>query len=83
MTVTIDLAPEEEQNLRQQAEMAGQDVQDYLREIVRARTWVARPRLSPEEWEKLADEAASIVPDDVPPLSDYAVSRAAMYEGRY
>ncbi len=83
MAITIELPPEEEQSLRLQAEMAGQDVTDYLRGIVRERTGPASPRLSHEEWARLVKELVNTVGSDVPPLSDYALSREGMYEGRY
>ena len=55
MTVTIDLAPEEEQNLRRRAEMAGQDVGTYLVRSVGIGL-APSPPVSNEEWEKFLDE---------------------------
>ncbi len=83
MSITLELPLEEEQSLRRQAELAGRDVNEYLREIVREKVFLSPASLTDEEWERLADEAADIVPSSVPPLSDYAVSREAMYEGRF
>ena len=82
MAIMLELPLEEEQRLRQRAEIAGQDVTTYLLTGVGIRISMPQP-LTNAEWESLADEAAGIVPSDVPPLSDYAVSREAMYEGRF
>ena len=38
--------------------------------------------LSGDAWEQLADELADIVEPSVEPLSEYAASRAGIYEGR-
>ncbi len=78
MAITLELPPEEEQSLRQRAEMAGQDVTDYLLNGVGLRP-VPLPPLSEEEWERLAEEAMDLIDPSVPPLSDYAVSREGIY----
>lgn len=78
MAITLELPPEEEQRLRRQAEMAGQDVTDYLLNGAGFRT-AAPPMLSEEEWERLAEEAMDLIDPHLPPLSDYAVSRAGIY----
>ena len=77
MAITLELPPEEEQNLRRQAEMAGQDVTNYLLSGAGFRT--ASSTLSEEEWERLANEAMDLVDPSLPPLSDYAVSREGIY----
>lgn len=78
MAITLELPPEEEQSLRRRAEIAGQDVTDYLLNGVGLRT-VSPPLLSEEEWERLAEEAMDFIDPSVPPLSDYAVSREGIY----
>ncbi len=78
MAITLELPPEEEQSLRRRAEMAGQDVTDYLLNRVGLRL-VPPPPLSEEEWERLAEEAMDLIDSSVPPLSDYAVSREGIY----
>ncbi len=78
MAITLELPPEEEQNLRRRAEIAGHDVTTYLLRHLGLRT--VPPPLSDEEWERLADEAADLVDPSIPPLSDYAVSREGIYE---
>ncbi len=76
MAITLDLPPEKEQILRRRAELAGQDVTEYLLQGVGLRS---TPPLSNGEWERLADELADIAPPDAPLLSDYDVSREGIY----
>ena len=80
MAITIELPPEEEQRLRQRAELAGQDVGTYL--LRNAGLAIVPPPLADEEWEALLDEIGDTVPPDATLLSDYAVSREGMYEER-
>jgi len=78
MAITLELPPEEEQSLRRRAEMAGQDVTDYLLNAAGL-----RPQFVPlpiDEWMALLDELADTAPPDAPLLSDYAVSREGLYE---
>ena len=79
MAITLDLPPDKEQILRRRAELAGQDVTDYLLQGVGL--WAAPPRspISDEEWERLVDELADTFPPDAPLLSDYDVSREGIY----
>ena len=79
MAITLELPVEEEQNLRRQAEQAGREVTDYLREILRERATPIPVRLSNEEWERLLDEFGEGLSAETPLLSDYAVSREGIY----
>jgi hypothetical protein len=74
MAITLELPPDEEHLLRRRAEMAGQDVTEYLRRGVGLRVSSPAP-LSKEEWERLMGEAMDLIDPSIPPLSDYAVSR--------
>jgi len=80
MAITLELPPEQEQSLRRRAELAGQDVAEYLLRGVGLMT--LPPPLSNEEWERLADELADTAPPDAPLLSDYDVSREGIYRDR-
>jgi hypothetical protein len=80
MAITLELPLEEEQSLRRRAEMAGQNVTDYLLNGVGLRVLSPTP-LSEEQWERLANEAMDLVDPSLPPLSDYAVSREGIYGG--
>jgi len=77
MAITLDLPPDKEQILRRRAELAGQDVVEYLLRGVGLMT--PPPPLSDEEWERLVDELADTFPPDAPLLSDYDVSREGIY----
>ncbi len=78
MAITLELPPEEEQILRRQAEMAGQNITDYLLNGAGLRG-AAPLALSDEEWERLVEEAMDLVDPHLPSLSDYAVSREGIY----
>jgi hypothetical protein len=79
MTITLEFPTEEAEILRRQAERVGKELSVYVHNTMASMIVPQRPPLTNEEWERLADEAASIVPSNVPPLSDYAVSRESIY----
>jgi hypothetical protein len=82
MTVTLNLKPEVEAGLLAQAQASGMTVEEYLLSLVKGVVLPARHEgLSPEE-RAVAFEAWSANHRPTPPLSDYAASREAMYEGR-
>jgi hypothetical protein len=80
MTVTLSFKPEIEAGLLAQARTSGMTVEEYLLSMVEG---VVLPgtesALSPEQ-RAAAFEAWSANHRATPPLSDYAVSREAMYE---
>ena len=82
MTVTLNFKPEIEAGLLAQAQASGMTVEEYLLSMVEGvvlRT--TKITLSPEQ-RAAAYEAWSTNHRATPPLSDYAGSREAMYEGR-
>jgi hypothetical protein len=82
MTVTLNFKPEIEAGLMAQARASGMTVEEYLLSMVEGVVLPAtRITLSPER-RAAAFEAWSANHRATPPLSDYAVSREAMYEGR-
>jgi len=82
MTVTLKFKPEVEAGLLAQAQTSGMSVEEYIRSVVEGTVLpVIKNRLSPEE-RAAAFEAWSAGHRPTPPLSDYAVSREALYEGR-
>ena len=82
MTVTLKLTPEVETELAAQARASGVSVEEYVLSVVqRAVLPAAKDVLAPEE-RAAAYEAWSAQHRSTPPLSEYAVSREAMYEGR-
>jgi antitoxin ParD1/3/4 len=90
LTVTIDLSPETEAELRKS--IAHRDTERVRQVLAEALTPTVEALLqqpaallqNDEEWDALADELinrfASAAPADAPLLSDYAVSRAGIYE---
>lgn len=85
MTLTLDLTPEEEARLQTAAARRGLNAEAFAHKLFAASLSalpVEQAPLSDEEWERLADELDDLVDPNVPPLSDYAVSRESFYEGR-
>jgi len=81
MTVTLKFKPEVEAGLLAQAQASGMSVEEYVLSVVEGTVLpAANDRLSPEK-RAAAFEAWSARHRSTPPLSDYAVSREAMYEG--
>ena len=81
MTVTLKIKPEIEAALLAQAEASRMSVEEFVLSVVEGTILPAvANRLSPEE-RAAAFEAWSARHRPTPPLSDYAVSREAMYEG--
>ena len=82
MTVTLNFKPEIEAGLLAQAQASGMTVEEYLLSMVEGAVLTAtKNTLSPEQ-RAAAYEAWSANHRATPSLSDYAVSREAMYEGR-
>jgi hypothetical protein len=81
MTVTLKLKPEIEAGLLVQAKASGMTLEEYLLSLVEASVFSGQKALAPEERAS-AFEAWSASHRATPPLSDDAVSREAMYEGR-
>ena len=92
MTVTIELPSEIEAGLLAQAQAEGVDVSDYVCNLVRRQvlaggnqTSLSSPahELPPEEWVRQFREwSQSHAHDNLPVLSDEALSRESIYEDR-
>jgi hypothetical protein len=82
MTVTLKLKPEVEAGLLKQAQASGMTLEDYLLSMVEGAVLLKAQELSSAEERAAAFEAWSAGHRPTPLLSDYAVSREAMYEGR-
>ncbi len=82
MTVTLKFRPEVEAGLLAQAEASGMSVDEYVVSVVETTVLpTLRNAPSPEE-RAAAFEAWSAQHRATPPLSEHAVSREAMHEGR-
>lgn len=82
MTVTLTFKPEVEAGLLAQARTTGMTVEEYLLSMVEEIVLPVTPNTLSPEQRAAAFEAWSANHRVTPPLSDYAVSREAMYEGR-
>lgn len=82
MTVTLNLKPEIEAGLVAQAQARGMTVEEYLLSVVESAVLPATQEALSAEERATAFEAWSASHRPTPPLSDYAVSRDSMYEGR-
>jgi hypothetical protein len=81
MTVTLKLKPEIEAGLLAQAKASGMTLEEYLLSLVEASVFPGKQALASEERAS-AYEAWSTGHRATRPLSDDAVGREAMYEGR-
>ncbi len=88
MTITVHIPPEIEKQVRENISIGDIDavrhlLVDALEPTVEA-LMKEKPLLSVEEFEmmldQLVDEFMECVGPDVPPLSDYALSREGIYE---
>ena len=82
MTVTLNLKPELEAGIFAQAQASGMTVEAYLLSVVEGAVLPAIQKQLSAEERAAAFEAWSLGHLTTPPLSDYAVSREAIYEGR-
>jgi hypothetical protein len=82
MTVTLNLKPELEAGLVARAEASGMTVEEYLLSVVEGAVLPAMQKALSAEERAAAFEAWSASHRPTPALSDYAVSRDGIYEGR-
>lgn len=82
MTVTLHLPPEIEAGLVAQAHASGMTVEEYLLSLVGSTVLTSSQKGLSAEERAAAFEAWSAGHRHTVPLSDYAVSREGIYEGR-
>ncbi|MHB8500409.1 MAG: hypothetical protein ACYDCG_20235 [Candidatus Acidiferrales bacterium] len=82
MTVTLKIKPEIEAGLLTQAKARGMSLEDYVLSVVEGAVLVKVHETLPAEERAAAFEAWSAGHRPTPLLSDYAVSRESMYDGR-
>ena len=80
MTITLELPPDLEARFGAEATAKGVPVG----EVVKAYLYQAPPapspkRLTAEEVDRALEEAADLIPEGIPPLSDVAMSRESIY----
>jgi hypothetical protein len=81
MTVTLHLSPDVEAGVLAQAQASGMTVEEYLLSVVES-TVLASQKEAAAEDRAAAFEMWSAGHRLTAPLSDYALSRESMYEGR-
>jgi hypothetical protein len=86
MTVTIDLTPDQEAAIRQQAEAQGITVEQWVRGAVDASVPVSPPAhlqdADPKEWFRQLKESVYSHPGAGHGLPDEAFSRESIYDER-
>ena len=82
MTVTLHLRPEVEAELVAHAQVRGMTVEQYLLSVLESAFLASGKKALSAEERAAAFEAWSASHRDTAPLSDYAVSRDGIYEGR-
>lgn len=85
MLIKLEMSAEQEAQLREQiARQNEKDIQVLLAQMLAPTVKELLQEPPPETWdaesEALLDELSADLPISVPLLSDYAVSRASMYE---
>lgn len=79
MTVTLKLRPEVEAGLLTQAQASGMTLEDYLLSLVEGAVRPKAQKSGSAEERAAAFQAWAAGHRYTPPLSDFAVSREAMY----
>jgi hypothetical protein len=82
VTVTLNFKPDVEAGLLAQARASGMTVEEYLLSMVEGALAPATGKTRSPEQRAVAFESWSAGHRATPPLSDYAVSREAMCDGR-
>lgn len=82
VTVTLNFKPEIEAGLLAQAQANGMTVEEYVLSTVEGAVLPETQKTLSPEQRAAAFESWSSNHRATPPLSDYAVSREAMYDGR-
>ncbi|HME07839.1 MAG TPA: hypothetical protein VKG25_12345 [Bryobacteraceae bacterium] len=80
MTITLELPPDLEERFVAEAKAMGVPVDEVVKAyLYKAPPAGARKPLSAEEVDKLLDEAADLIPEGIPSLSDADISRESNY----
>lgn len=82
MTITLELSPDLEARFLAEAKAKGVPVGDVVKAYLydyRSPSVGGPNQPSAEEVDRSLDEAADLIPQGVPPLSDQAMSRESIY----
>ena len=80
MTITLELPPDLETRFIAESKASGVPVGEIVKAYLYDTPPVRSPKqLTAEEVDRALDEAADIIPQGIPPLSDEAMSRESIY----
>lgn len=79
MTVRIELKPEVEASVVAQAQARGLSVAEYVKQLIEDQVGFSERPHDPQRLEAMLDKLAEMG-KDLPPLSDYALTRESIYE---
>lgn len=80
MTITLELPPDLEARFVAEAKTKGIPVHEVVKSYLYHTSPMRAPkRLSAEEVDKALEEAADLIPEGIPPLSDESMSRESIY----
>ncbi len=84
MTITLEIAPETERRIAEEADRLGLSVQEYARQVLEqtSASELTRARLSPQQRAEHFLKWAASHRRDTPLLTDQEISREALYGGR-
>jgi hypothetical protein len=79
MTITLELPPDLEARFLAEANATGVPVSEVVRAHLCALGARGGKQLTADEIDSAFEDAADLIPDSIPPLSDEAVSRESIY----
>jgi len=79
MTITLELPPEIEARLLAEAETSGIPVGELIKSYLQHAPYRGPRGISEPDVNLAFDEAADLIPEGIPPLSDEAMSRESIY----
>jgi hypothetical protein len=82
MTVTLELKPEIEARVREQAAVQGISVEGYIQKVIESIVAAPSPTTSEERRRMFEEWIKSHSYIEAPPLSDEAISRESIYGER-
>jgi hypothetical protein len=80
VTITLELPPDLEARFVAEAKTKGVPVGEVVKEYLYHAPLARSPKqLTAEEVDRALEEAADLIPEGIPPLSDEAMSRESIY----
>ncbi len=79
VTITLELPPDLEARFVAEAKAQGVPIGEIIKNCLVHHAPPVRKELSAEEVDRGLEEAADLIPEGIPPLSDKAMSRESIY----